>query len=143
MKRALTNGLIASFTRIAKYKNYMIKSIFVGPEGWWTGPIKPVLIIWFLFNYSWKIVCNTIQSLIIQQGLELVLIQRILIGFEAILKTIFLNLSLLFLIWMQCYDVVVCVCFECCDIWNDFSDDGWLQTPAHTSIQTISRHNTL
>ena len=40
----------------------------------------------FLFDYSWKIVCNTMLFIIFQYGLEPVLIQRILIGFDAILE---------------------------------------------------------
>ncbi len=46
--------------------------------------MKLVLILWFLFWYSWKIVCNTMLYIIIQYNWEPVLIQWLLIGFENI-----------------------------------------------------------
>ena len=56
--------------------------------------IKPVLSqnknlktsLIFSFQFSWKIVYNTIQYIIFQHVKELNLIQRILIRFEAILE---------------------------------------------------------
>jgi transposase len=43
--------------------------------------------LWFLFKYSWKIICNKMLYIIFQYYWEHILIQRILIGYEAILET--------------------------------------------------------
>ena len=56
---------------------------------------KLVLISWFIFQYSWKIVCNSVLYMIFQYGLQPVLIHRILIGFEAILERV------LYLSWLR------------------------------------------
>ena len=48
-----------------------------GYPGSMAGLTKLVLILRFLFYYSWKIVCNTMLYMIFQYGLEPVLIQPI------------------------------------------------------------------
>ena len=48
--------------------------------------MKQILILLFLFHYSWKIVCYTILYMISQNGWEPVLIQWTFIGFADILE---------------------------------------------------------
>ena len=68
-------------------KNFKIKTIFANPEVPKAHTIKTgISFMIFILIFIEKIVCNSMQYMIFQSGWELVLSQRIVIGFEAILE---------------------------------------------------------
>ena len=93
--------IIDRFLQILNWK-FILIPVMLDPMGCRPGLTKLVLILWFSFYYSWKIVCNTMLKITFQYGPEPVLIQRILISFQAILEIyifwIFLFLLKLFVI---------------------------------------------
>ena len=76
------------FPRILKWKKFKLKPVMFAPRRRTPWLFKLVIILKFLFYYLWKIVCNTMLYMIFQYGWEPVLIHRILIGFEAILESL-------------------------------------------------------
>ncbi len=71
------------------------RQIFMRISKWKIIRLKLVLMLWFLFWSSYKIVCNSMLYIIFQSGLEPVLNQRILTGFKAMMENLLL-LSIFF-----------------------------------------------
>ena len=90
IKKSKNNFLSHRITDSFKNKeNIRFKWVLIAPRGRKLGVTKLVLMLWFLFQYTWKIICNTMPYMIFQYGWELVIIQWILIGFKARLENYF------------------------------------------------------
>ena len=84
-----------------KIKKYKIKTVLLAPRGRRSCLTKLELLLWFLFQFWWIIVCNTMLYMIFHYVWEPVLIQRIFTGFEAILEINFVRCPVLSLIFNE------------------------------------------
>ncbi len=77
------------FSADTNIENYEIYTSVVYPRGQRPRVKKLALILWILFQNSWKLVCSKMQYTIFLFKWEPVLIQQILISFKAILEKSF------------------------------------------------------
>ncbi len=82
----LSHRNIDSFPRTSNWKIIRLIQVLLAPSDRRPELTKLELILWFLFCYARKIICNTMLYILFQYCWEPVLIQRIIIGFEAILE---------------------------------------------------------